>query len=109
LIGGHVVSDPCLCDQDFYAWANEQAALLRAGNLWAADIEHIAEEIESMGKTGKRDLVNRLTVLLPYLLKWRYQPDRRGQSLRLTIREQRLRLALPLKDNPSRKRSSPTP
>ncbi|MCP1609683.1 hypothetical protein J2848_001330 [Azospirillum lipoferum] len=40
-----------LYDSDFYAWANEQAAILRAGKLDAADIEHIAEEIESMGKT----------------------------------------------------------
>jgi len=29
-------------DTDFYAWANEQAALLRSGNLSAADIENIA-------------------------------------------------------------------
>ncbi|MGB8843637.1 MAG: DUF29 domain-containing protein [Aliidongia sp.] len=97
------MSDPSLYDQDFYAWANEQAALLRAGNLSAADVEHIAEEIESMGKTEKRELVNRLTVLLLHLLKWRYQPDRRGKSWRLTIREQRLRLVLHLKDNPSLK------
>jgi hypothetical protein len=37
-------------DRDFYAWANEQAALLRAGKFAQADLEHIAEEIESMGK-----------------------------------------------------------
>ena len=55
-------------DTDFYAWANEQAALLRSGNLSAADIENIAEEIESMGKSEKRELVNRLTVLLLHLL-----------------------------------------
>jgi hypothetical protein len=53
-----------LYDRDFYAWANEQAALLRAGKLDAADIAHIAEEIESMGKTEKRELVSRLSVLL---------------------------------------------
>lgn len=40
---------------DFFAWANEQAALLRAGKLSTADIEHIAEEIESMGKTEQRE------------------------------------------------------
>jgi hypothetical protein len=92
-----------LYDQDFYAWANEQAALLRAGKLSAADIEHIAEEIESMGKTEKRELVNRLTVLLLHLLKWEYQPGLRGNSWRLTIREQRIRLKNHLTDNPSLK------
>jgi hypothetical protein len=46
-----------LYDEDFYAWANEQAGLLRAGRLAEADIGHIAEEIESMGKGEKRELV----------------------------------------------------
>jgi len=44
-----------LYDIDFFAWANAQAALLRSGNLAAADIEHIAEEIESMGRSEKRE------------------------------------------------------
>ncbi|MGO9742822.1 MAG: DUF29 family protein, partial [Roseiarcus sp.] len=35
---------------DFYAWAMQQAALLRAGRFAVADIENIAEEIESMGR-----------------------------------------------------------
>ncbi len=45
-----------LYDRDFYAWANEQAALPREGKLGDADIAHIAREIESMGKTEKREL-----------------------------------------------------
>ncbi len=46
-----------LYDRDFFAWANEQAALLRAGRLAAADIDNIAEEIESMGRSEKRELL----------------------------------------------------
>ena len=92
-----------LYEQDFYAWANEQAALLRAGQLSAADIEHIAEEIESMGKTEKRELVSRLAVLLSHLLKWQFQPVRRGASWQATIRIQRRDLARHLLDNPSLK------
>jgi hypothetical protein len=95
------MSDPSLYDQDFYAWANEQAALLRAGKLSAADIEHIAEEIESMGKTEKRELVNRLAMLLLHLLKWQFQPIRRGSSWERTILEQRVRLVSHMADNPS--------
>jgi hypothetical protein len=49
-------------ESDFYAWAMEQAALLRERRLDAADIDNIAEEIESMGRGEKRELVNRLTV-----------------------------------------------
>jgi hypothetical protein len=90
-----------LYDADFYAWANQQAALLRAGQLSAADIEHIAEEIESMGKSEKRELVSRLVVLLQHLLKWQYQPERRGKSWRATIINQRRDVADHLADNPS--------
>ncbi len=87
--------------RDFYAWATEQAALLRAGRLADADIENIAEEIESMGRSEKRELVNRLTILLTHLLKWQVQPAPRGNSWRLTVLEQRGQLAEHLKDNPS--------
>lgn len=88
---------------DFYAWAMEQAALLRAGGLSTADIANIAEEIESLGRAEKRELVNRLTVLLLYLLKWRFQPGFRSPSWNSSIREQRIRLRSHLKDNPSLK------
>jgi len=90
-----------LYDRDFYAWAMEQAKLLRAGELAAADIENIAEEIESMGKSEKRELINRLTVLLMHLLKWQYQPVLQGASWRNTIRNQRLDIADHMDDNPS--------
>jgi Domain of unknown function DUF29 len=96
-----------LYDLDFYAWANEQAALLRAGKLTEADIGNIAEEIESMGRSEKRELVNRLAVLLHHLLKWQFQPLFRGASWGLTIEEQRYRLEDHLKDNPSLKSQLP--
>jgi len=96
-----------LYETDFYAWANEQAALLRAGKLSAADIEHIAEEIESMGRTEKRELINRLKVLLMHLLKWQCQPVGRSISWQLTIKEQRREVARHLADNPSLKARLP--
>jgi hypothetical protein len=97
------MSNSTLYERDFYAWANEQAALLRTRQLDQADIDHIAEEIESMGRSEKRGLVNRLTVLLLHLLKWQYQPGLRGNSWRSTIRVQRIALASHMNDNPSLK------
>jgi hypothetical protein len=88
-------------ETDFYAWAMEQAALLRSGRIASADIENIAEEIESMGRGEKRELVNRLAILLRHLLKWHFQPGYRSPSWSSTIREQRLRLRDHLDDNPS--------
>lgn len=92
-----------LYEQDFYAWANQQASLLRAGRLTDADIANIAEEIESMGRSEKRELVNRLAVLLLHLLKWQFQPGLRGNIWRLSVEEQRYRLESHLRDNPSLK------
>jgi hypothetical protein len=92
-----------LYERDFYAWAGEQAALLRSGRLTDADILNIAEEIESMGRSEKRELVSRLTVLMLHLLKWQFQPGLRGASWETTIKVQRIRLADHLADNPSLK------
>jgi hypothetical protein len=89
-----------LYDDDFYGWTIEQARLLRAGRLSDADIENIAEEIESMGRSERNQLTNRLAVLLAHLLKWRFQPGMRGNSWRLTIREQRRRAGRVLTQNP---------
>ncbi len=90
-----------LYDSDFHAWANQQAFLLRAGKLSAADIQNIAEEIESLAKSKKRELVSLLTILLRHLLKWQFQPGFRGNSWRYTIKVQRRDLARHLADNPS--------
>jgi len=92
-----------LYDRDFYAWSREQAELLRAGKLEKADIEHIAEEIDGMGRTEKRELVSRLELLLPHLLKWRYQPGKRGPSREASIWSQPDGVADHLDDNPSLK------
>jgi len=86
---------------DFYAWANEQAALLRAGRFGALDFENIAEELESLGKSQKKELISRLVVLLTHLLKWRFQPRRRSGSWDATIKVQRRDLRRHMKDNPS--------
>lgn len=98
---------PSLYDSDFYAWTHQQAALLRAGRFGEADIANIVEEIETLGRSEKRELVSRLTVLLMHLLKWRFQPALRGRSWRLTIQGQRLELARHMRDNPSLKSRLP--
>lgn len=90
-------------EQDFYAWTQEQANLLRSGQWQLIDIQNLAEEIEDMGRAEKRELESRLEVLLMHLLKWQFQPSLRSRSWQLTIKEQRLRLQRHLKQNPSLK------
>ena len=92
-----------LYEQDFYAWTLQQAELLRSRQLDCADLDNIAEEIEDMGKSVRRELVSRLAVLLLHLLKWQHQPAFRSRSWQLTVKAQRLSLGEHLNENPSLK------
>ncbi len=87
--------------RDFYSWIVHNTNLIRQGRLSEIDAEHIAEELESMGKSEKRELINRLAVLISHLLKWKFQPGLRGNSWKYTIKEQRIRICDLLEDSPS--------
>ncbi|RIK43384.1 MAG: DUF29 domain-containing protein [Chloroflexi bacterium] len=88
-------------DTDFYAWTQQQANLLRQGELAKLDIEHLIEEIEDMGMSQRRALSSRLQVLISHLLKWQHQPDKRSPSWEATIHIQRSEIVDLLADNPS--------
>ena len=88
-------------EDDFYAWTVEQGRLLRSGELSAIDVANIAEEIESMGRSDRRELKSRLVVLLTHLLKWRHQPGGRSRSWSATTYEQRLQVEGILSESPS--------
>jgi len=90
-------------ETDIVAWANQQAWLVRNKKFDLLDLEHIAEEIESVGISEQRELASRMAVLLQHLLKWQYQPERRGISWQLTIRNQREKIKRRLKKTPSLK------
>ncbi len=90
-----------LYEEDFFAWTIEQARLLRAGDLSAVDAANIAEEIESMGRSDRRELQSRLVVLIMHLLKWRFQSSARSRSWSATIEEQRLQIENAFSESPS--------
>jgi hypothetical protein len=92
-------------EKDIVAWANEQASFIRAGRFDLLDLENIAEEIEDVGKSEQRELESRMAVLLAHLLKWEFQPERRGVSWAVTIRTQRERCNMRLRKTPSLKSS----
>ena len=89
--------------EDFHAWAYQNAQLLREGRFEEIDIENVAEELEDMGSSKARELESRLGVLLAHLLKWVFQPEKRSNSWRATIEEQRRRIERLLRKNPSLK------
>ncbi len=96
-------------DDDVAAWAQEQVALLRAGQWGLLDVDHIAEEIEDMNISHRHQLAHRMAILMAHLLKWKYQPDRRGASWENTILNQRDRITRLLKMMPSLRRQLDKP
>jgi hypothetical protein len=88
-------------EEDFVAWTQEQARMLRARAALGLDWDNLAEEIESMGRRDRRDLESRLRRIIHRLLKWQVQPERRGRSWRDTLIEQRRQAEKLLKESPS--------
>jgi len=95
---------------DFYAWTQEQAALLRTEELEQLDLPNLIEEIEAMGASQRKAVKSRLLVLLMHLLKWQYQPGHKGRRpnrWRSSIRAQRNEIEIELSDSPSLRREVP--
>lgn len=88
-------------ERDFYAWTHEQTTRLRTRDFDHLDIDNLIEEIETMGRSERRQLTSRLEALLIHLLKWQFQPALRGRSWQLTVVEQRRRIEKLLQANPS--------
>jgi len=92
-----------LYEHDFYAWTQQQENYMINHELNNLDLQHLKEEIQIMGASELRELDSRLTVLLMHLLKWKYQPNLRGRSWQLTIKEQRRVIERHLRRMPSLK------
>jgi hypothetical protein len=88
-------------EQDFYAWTVEQAKLLRNGELTQLDIANIAEEIESLGRRDRRELIDRIEKLLVDLLRWRLETGARSGNWRAEILQQRFEIDQVIEDSPS--------
>ncbi|MFI0478878.1 MAG: DUF29 domain-containing protein [Candidatus Rhabdochlamydia sp.] len=91
-------------DEDFYGWAMAEASLLRQHKWNELDIEHLAEELESMGASERREFISRMAQLIFHLLKWHHQPDFREfnkRSWEASIQEQRKKVKKLIVDNPS--------
>lgn len=92
---------PTTYQQDFLQWTEEQAQYLLNRQFDLLDVEYLADEVLSMGKSEQRALKSRMAVLLAHLIKWAWQPEKRGNSWVATIEHQRLEISELFDDMPS--------
>ena len=86
---------------DFALWLEQTIELLQRRQFAELDIDALVEELDSMGKRDRRELLSQLKVLLMHLLKWQHQPSHRGASWETTIRNNREEIQQILADSPS--------
>jgi len=104
-----------LYQKNYTEWAEKTADLLKKGQFSELDIEHLLEELASMGASEQNELESRLTILIAHLLKWQFQYQQlserwqefKGDSWRTTIIEQRTRIAKRLRKSPGLKTKLP--
>ena len=90
-----------LYDTDFAEWSAQTAALLRARRFDQLDIDNIAEEIESLGKSNRLAVQSQMRRLLLHQIKRRIQPKKETASWRRSILDSQHRITALLSDSPS--------
>jgi Domain of unknown function DUF29 len=90
-----------LYERDFCLWLEEQARLLRQGDLERLDVVNLVEEIEDLGIGEKKAVKSNLVIVLLHLLKHQFQPRRRSRSWQASIVEHRQRLRDDFRISPS--------
>ena len=91
---------------DFALWLTTQAAALREGRFGDLDAANIAEELDSLGNSDRREIRSRLKQVAAQLLKYQYQPER-ATSWRSTIVVQVSDIEDVFEDSPSLRRELP--
>jgi hypothetical protein len=100
-------------DTDLLLWSERQAALLRRAAAGERvndqlDWENVAAEIESLGKSDRRELTNRMRTILIHLIKLQASPATGPRpGWRETIIEQRAEIRTLLEDSPSLRSTVP--
>lgn len=88
-------------EQDYGAWLSRQIALLRARRWGELDLDHLVDEVESLGRSDFRRLVGAIEIVVAHMLKWDHQPHKRSPGWLASIDEHRARIETELADSPS--------
>ncbi len=98
------VTTKSLYDTDFVEWTARTAELIREGRLDEVDLDHLAEEIEDLGKSNLAAVESQLRVMLMHLIKRRIQPEKQGASWQRSITRGRIQIDVRLEHSPSLRR-----
>ncbi|MEL4895454.1 DUF29 domain-containing protein [Crocosphaera sp. Alani8] len=101
-----VITQKQLYDQNFCLWIETTIKQIKTQDFDKIDWDNVIEELDSLGKSEKRELKNHLVVLLEHLLKlacWETEKEYNQRNWKGTIREQRRQILLLLEDSPSLK------
>ena len=98
---------PAAYDLDFHQWSEEQAAFLKKRAFEKLDIDNLAEEIESLGRSERTALESFLAILFLHLLKIKYQPEKHTRSWDLSVKNARYHAQKLYRQNPSMKKYLP--
>lgn len=88
-------------DSDFAAWIYDQVAALKEGRFSDLDIDDLVDEVESLAKRDFKAFTSALRIILLHMLKWDFQPERRGNSWRRSINAARKAAWAELASSPS--------
>jgi hypothetical protein len=83
---------PSLYEADETAWLEQTARRVAERRFDEIDPESLSEYLLDMARRDRREVLNRLKMLLVHLLKWEHQPGKRSRSWEATIRDQRQEL-----------------
>ncbi|MGK7896765.1 MAG: DUF29 domain-containing protein [Xenococcus sp. (in: cyanobacteria)] len=89
-----------LYNKDYIAWSDEQALLLEQWRWDELDLINLIEEVKDLGNRHRDALESKLTRLLMHLLKWQYQPEKRSNSWRSSIKEARKQISRLIRKHP---------
>jgi len=95
-----------LYDEDFVTWTEQQAEALRSAARGSTnqpvDWENLAEEIESLGKSDRRELRSQIYRVVRHLAKLQFSPAAEPRDgWRDSVTDGRKRTELILADSPS--------
>jgi hypothetical protein len=101
-----------LYDTDFFAWSQQQAEAVRAAGRRSTnrlvDWENVAEEIESLGRSDRRELHSQIRRIIEHLLKLEHSPATEPrEGWRTSLRDARVQIEVVLADSPSLRRLLP--